>query len=590
MIAPGWTAVRWSAGRLALLVAIIVVLVAVRLLGDESRLLLAGLTGFMPDAGVIERLETGRQELEAFARAESDGARRRLEAVASAGPGALDRSIAATRALQEEKKRSSRSSTQRALALLTGRGFEADLRREVEIQVLAAELAALERLDAEGDVRRMSVADAGRAYERARLDVLAVHGEILAVKRLLDRLERDNPLLVRVPGAAQFGRFVELRAKLEALRERGRGASEAYWQAKDDLATAQSVSRAEASLLTSAARSALQPLDDLIGSKREAAARVQHRLAAVEREARDVVWSAVAILVAVTLAPIGIKAFWYYLAAPAASRRPPIRLLAHASGAVGPPADGGDGGDGDGRDGGADASRPRVSAVSQEVSFDEQQEMLVHPEYLQSSPDRAVKETKWLWDWRLPFTSLASAMVALTRIRATARATAVISDTRDPFGEIGVITLPQGSALALQPRSLVGVVQRRAQPLEVTRHWRLWSLSAWLTLQFRYLVFHGPATLILRGCRGIRVETAGRGRSIDQAATIGFSANLAYSTTRSETFGAYLMGKRGLFNDNFSGGPGIYVYEEMPYLGRKSGITGRGLEGVVDAVLKALGV
>lgn len=588
MTAPGWTAVRWSAGRLALLVVIIVVLVAVRLFGDESRLLLAELTGFMPDAGLVERLEAGRQELEAFARAESDEARRRLEAVASAGPGALDRSIAATRASLEEKKRSSRGGTQRALALLTGRGFEADLRRDVEIQVLTAELAALERLGAERDARRMSVAGAGRAYERARLDVLAVHGEILAVKRLLDRLERDDPLLVRVPGTAQFGRFVELHARLESLRERGRGASEAYWQAKDDLETAQSAARTEASLLTSAARSALQPLDELIGSKREAAARAQHRLAAVEREARDVFWSAVAILVAVTLAPIGIKAFWYYVAAPAASRRPPIRLLAHASGAVDPPVDGGGGGDG--RDGGADARRPRMSAVSQEISFDGEQELLVHPEYLQSSPDRAVKETKWLWDWRLPFTSLASGMIALTRIRATTRETAVISDTRDPFGEIGVITLPQGSALALQPRNLVGVVQRRAQPLEITRHWRLASLSAWLTLQFRYLVFHGPATLILQGCRGIRVETAGRGRSIDQVATIGFSANVAYSTTRSETFGAYLMGKRGLFNDNFAAGPGVYVYEEMPYRGRRSGITGRGLEGIVDAALKALGV
>jgi hypothetical protein len=563
-----------------LLVVIIVVLVAVRLFGDESRLLLAGLTGFMPDAGLVERLESGRQELGAFARARADETRRQLEATASSAPGALERSIAETRASLDEKRRNSRTGTQRALALVTGQGFEADLRNDIEIQLLAAQLAALRRLDAEVDARRASVGQAARTYERARQDILAGHGEILATKRALDRLERDDPVLVRIPGTSQYDQSVELRSRLEVLREQGRRTSESYWQAKDGLKKARSVARAEASLLASAARSALQPLDDLIAAKREAVAKAKYRLDAIAREARTVFWSAVAILVVATLAPIAIKAFWYYVVAPAASRRPPMRLIANIPDDPGLIAD----------NEGAASSQRRVSAVSQEVSFDAEQELLVHPEFLQSSPDRAAKDTKWLWDWRLPFTSLASGMVALTRIRAATAETAVISDTRDPFGEIGLVALPQGAALALQPRNLVGVVQQRARPLEISRHWRLGSLSAWLTLQFRYLVFHGPATLIVQGCRGIRVEPAGRGRSIDQAATIGFSANLAYSTTRSETFGAYLMGKRGLFNDNFAGGPGIYVYEEMPYRGRKTGITGRGLEGVADAVLKALGV
>jgi hypothetical protein len=32
------------------------------------------------------------------------------------------------------------------------------------------------------------------------------------------------------------------------------------------------------------------------------------------------------------------------------------------------------------------------------------------------------------------------------------------------------------------------------------------------------------------------------------------------------------------------------VYEEMPYLGRRTGITGRGLEGLTDGLLKVLGI
>ena len=50
------------------------------------------------------------------------------------------------------------------------------------------------------------------------------------------------------------------------------------------------------------------------------------------------------------------------------------------------------------------------------------------------------------------------------------------------------------------------------------------------------------------------------------------------------------MGKQELFNDNFAGGPGYYVYEEMPHFGKKTGIAGRGIEGVFDSVLKVFGI
>ena len=146
--------------------------------------------------------------------------------------------------------------------------------------------------------------------------------------------------------------------------------------------------------------------------------------------------------------------------------------------------------------------------------------------------------------------------------------------------------------MVVQPRSLTGVVKQASLPVAITRHWRLLSLHAWLTFQFRYLAFHGPCKLILKGCRGVRSEEprANQPRLINQAATIGFSANLNYKTTRCETFVSYLRGKENLFNDLFSGGPGRFVYEEVPAPTGKTGIAGRGLEGFVDAVLKAFGI
>lgn len=131
-------------------------------------------------------------------------------------------------------------------------------------------------------------------------------------------------------------------------------------------------------------------------------------------------------------------------------------------------------------------------------------------------------------------------------------------------------------------------------------HWRLTSLYAWLTLQLRYLALHGPARLIVQGCRGVRLEPATGGRAINQAATIAFSANLPYSIHRCETFAAYLLGQQELLNDCFgdasdfavndASDAGYFVYQEIPHADRKTGITGRGLEGITDSALKVLGV
>ncbi len=284
----------------------------------------------------------------------------------------------------------------------------------------------------------------------------------------------------------------------------------------------------------------------------------------------EVAPTALLILLSIIFTPIAIKALFYFVLAPMAARRSPLHLLPETTGEL--------------------ALETGHTAVSLPVVVDADHELLVHAEFLQSSSVRGDKDTSWLLNREFPLTSLASGMVALTRIRTAEPETFVISATQDPFSEIGILSLPQGAALVIQPHNLVGVVQSRVSPVHITSHWRLNSLHAWLTLQLRYLAFHGPAQLIVQGCRGIRIERADAGRSINQAATIGFSANLAYSTRRSETFGAYLLGKQELLNDTFSGENGFYVYEEMPHFGKKTGMTGRGLEGFTDSLLKVLGI
>jgi len=316
----------------------------------------------------------------------------------------------------------------------------------------------------------------------------------------------------------------------------------------------------------------LAALEALLEAQRE---RLEHdpreRLLAAVRAQLP---TALLILAGVILTPLLVKALCYFVLAPAAARLPPVRILPGEGGPVPPP--------------------PSPSAVSLEVEVGPDEELLVQPDFIQSSSASARKRTRWLLDARLPFTSLAAGLVALTAVRPEGGTPTrvVVSPRREPLDEVAVLALPAGATMILQPRALVGVVKPAGTSLGITRHWRLTNLHAWLTLQLRYLAFHGPCRLILRGCRGVRAEQPepGRPRLVNQSATLGFGAGLDYRNTRCETFLPYLRGQEDLLNDLFSGGPGWFVYEELPAARRRGGITGRGLEGVADAVLKAFGI
>jgi uncharacterized protein (AIM24 family) len=576
---PTQTIAGWLAGRFVLLLVILAALVALDAYRDESSLLTAQLKGLVPDAELIARLESGRDSLADFAAAEVQQINERLRAAQMQTDRDLDLRIAVlTREIAATESRR-RTSTQKTLALLTGKGFEEDLRTEIELQLLTAERDALQRLQGQLTERRSLLRTTAQDFERARLRTLQTYDAYLARKAALDRFEAGQSMLGRVPGSAAW------RERNRLLQDANRAAREydvagtSFYVARGRLAKARSVSRIEAELVESAGAAILTPLEDLIAAKRATLESAERQAERIQRTIRKVFVNALLILVLVTLAPVGIKAFWYFVVAPAASRRPPIRLRASAGGVP----------DVIAADLPDKALRAKFSAVSQEIRIGEHEELLVHPDFLQSSADRGRKDTKWVLDWGYPLTSLAAGMVALTRIRGAGAESVVVSSKTDPFAEVGVLELPEGASLVLQPRNLVGVVQKVGRPIWIARHWRF-GLGAWITFQFRYLVFEGPGRLIVQGCRGVRIEAADRGRSIDQGATIGFSANLDYSRRRSETFGAYLMGMRGLFNDNFSGGPGYYVYEEMPYFGKKVGITGRGLEGLTDGLLKVFGI
>lgn len=449
------------------------------------------------------------------------------------------------------------------------------------LAVLETELAVLTR--AAADARQLALLAGDVAHGSERLKSLALERQRLLAQAARHELEmaaicQTHRLKCRIPGTAEHGRIHRLAAEQAQFQQKAKDFADRI----ENLKLTVELSQHRYS-------DAVRGFGIDAGAVEAALARADAALAAESRRHGSFFWAAahdfraainaqlpaaIGILALLVLVPIGIKLLLYFVIAPWAARQPPIQVLSRSAGLAA----------------NQNSASLRASAVSIPVALEPGEELLLDSAYLQSSSVHSAKTTKWLLDWSYPLTSLAAGLFALIRVAPQQGETVVISAIRDPLLEVAVIEIAAGSALVLQPRALVGLVQQRSTPLRITSHWRVGHLHAWLTFQFRYLAFHGPARLIVRGCRGVRLEAAGRGRLINQAATLGFSADALYSVRRCETFVSYWRGDDELFNDQFAGEACVYAYEEMPGLHRHAGVTGRGLEGLADSLLKLFGV
>lgn len=428
--------------------------------------------------------------------------------------------------------------------------------------------------------QRRETGDLEDRVNRTKRDFDKAEAELRRLDRGPWRMQEDQVCAViprNAPWVCQASRRIAqlrldkakaLEANQKALRQLqgARTAAKAGARVKSDLAAFHSAARqSQAQLQTEIHGLEAQMRQNPVGRVR----------ALVE----PVVGQAVAIMLGVVFVPIGVRLTHYYLVAPLAARCRPIIVLSNAAGA------GSTGATLSLRDAGE-----RRSAPSLRLRIEPDQELLIRPDWLQSVPVAANSRTQWLLDRRMWLSSLAAGMSGLTRVRCESATEAVtIASPVDALAEVALVTLPPAAAFVLQPRALVGVLGERGRPPRITRHLRLGKLSAWLTFQLRYIVFHGPCTLVVHGRRGVRLEPAGAGRLLGRDQTLGFSANLAYASRRTETFMPYALGLKPLLKDSFAG-DGFLLFEELPgERGRKS-LVSRNVEGLWDAGLKLFGV
>ena len=560
---------RWVARNFASFVVIVVILAAANYLQNELKELYSVTT-------TLSTLRSAKDSLTLHIETITTEARKNIPNYKNASLQGVEERLKEINKTIQIKASQQRSEIQKAKSLLTGEGISDDFKVGIEIYLLEQERDYLNKLQSYMvNTHKLSVMEV-RLEQLRKAHVLVYQQLQQNIKEQVD-LRTTSLVLIHIPGTAEHNQLNALEQAYITTYHRNQLAYREYQSQNEIVNALKNLQPPTFDLQQERIDSAVQVLNTRI-------AELDNRfnkswLASLSEPVSAVIPTAIGILLSIILAPIGIKAFLYFVIAPLASRRPAICVLQSTSGSidVGPERETSGGG-------------TKISVVSIPIHLNDADELLVHPEYLQSSSCQGTKVTKWLLDNAYPLSSLASGMFALTRIRSPSFESFVLSDTRDPLNELSVISIPSGSAIVCQPHCLIGIVQGKTQPISISSHWRLASLHAWLTLQLRFLVFHGPAKLIVKGCRGIRVERAGSGRSINQAATIGFSANIAYSNTRCETFASYLMGKQELFNDRFVGTTGFYIYEETPHFGKKVGIAGRGIEGIIDSFLKIFGI
>ncbi len=433
-----------------------------------------------------------------------------------------------------------------------------------------------------------------RAYAAGALDARAAADRLAALGRLhhqtygrylqnrqarhaLGRIDQQRLAYPWLHDARLAALAREHRALLLANRQAGA----AYQAQKEALSTMQRVARVAP---FSVNQQRLDALDAHISAQlAQAEAAVQgHWMARGLAMFADAFPVALGLFLSAVAAHLLAKATFYYVLAPLAARRPPIVIAPEERGELLM---------GKGEEAGAPFATARYSRVSHAVCLDPGEDLLILPDYLQGAAVDAVKDTKWLLDWAHPATSLTSGMVNLTRVRASAPGQSVtLSSSRDPSCELALLTLQPGAAMVFQPHALVGVIYPAAEPLRISPYWRINTLHAWLTWQWRYLVFHGPVTLVVRGTRGVRIEAAGQGSTVTQAATLGFSANARYSTIRCDTFFPYWRGSTPLLQDVFHGEHAYFVADETPGAHAGHGVLRRGFDSVMGAVLKVFGI
>lgn len=274
-------------------------------------------------------------------------------------------------------------------------------------------------------------------------------------------------------------------------------------------------------------------------------------------------WQVLGIAALVLLGPPIWKAFWYYGLAALASARPPARLLPSET---------------PGR------LRPATAGKTLTVRITPERPLLARMDWVQQYAPGLTKRTRFLLEWRSPFTSFAAGLAELTQLRASAAdqaGTVGLASGTDPHAHLLALELENHPGVVLKPGAVVAV----AGDITLRPRWHWRSLHPWIAGRVRHILFGGTGTVYVTGHGG--VEPCGDPDPVvlEEALVLGYDARAAFATLRTETFWPYLRGRTSLFDYRFAGGHWVIRQTSAPARAR----AGNPFVRAVDAVLNGLG-
>jgi hypothetical protein len=226
-----------------------------------------------------------------------------------------------------------------------------------------------------------------------------------------------------------------------------------------------------------------------------------------------------------------------------------------------------------------------------EVALHDNRELLVKAEFIRNVPEELEACTKALLNFSLPLTSIASGLYMLTRFttKAGSSTSVILSESNTSDTKLSIISLDENSEIVLSPRNIVGIVQDKDKPLQITSKWLISRPSAWLAGQIRVLVLKGESEIVIKGTRGIFLQKVQADSTYSCEGVIGYSTNLLLQPKRTETFWAFHRNKRELFKQRFSSAEGVVLQEKNPER-KQVNISGWSLQRIGDIILKIFGV
>jgi hypothetical protein len=217
---------------------------------------------------------------------------------------------------------------------------------------------------------------------------------------------------------------------------------------------------------------------------------------------------------------------------------------------------------------------------------------VLHVRHSYARPIEGATQSQLLYSYRAPFISYAAGLVMLTRLTAAEAnhgvahkpTAATLAAPHDPDSYLMRVDLNAHPGLVIHPSHLVGLIG----DLRLRTVWRPFSVHAWSTWQLRYILLAGTGSVIIEGSGDVVAEPLASSRAkIEQALVLGFDAQLAYRTSRTETFLPYLFGKAPLVDDVFEE-TGVYFWQKSTRR-RPDSVIERSFDAIFGAVGKLLG-